>query len=81
MEEIGLMVKERKESGGVVSLRVGLPSSSCGLLSRNELPTVLNTLKGSYYMDGGSQTGFDYRLDFELRGAERFPYALDFEIQ
>lgn len=79
--KIGFIVEGREvHDNGVVKVSIRMLNSDKAQLTTNELPIILNALKRSQYMDGDTQVGFDYTLDFAMTEGVVFPYVLDFGL-
>lgn len=79
--KIGFIIEGKEiSSDGIGRVTVRMLNSDRPFLRSNELPVILNSIKRSAFLQQGSQTGFDYILDFPIAGGFGFPYALDFEL-
>lgn len=81
MSSINFVVKGREVSQGGVRITIGMPTSDREPVHNNELLNILHTLQRSKWADPVEQVGFDYTFDFAFTERDRFPYALDMELE
>ena len=80
--KIGFIVENREiHANGVSQVTIRMMSSDKPHLATNELPLILNAIKGSQYTDQEiDNLGFTYTFPFALARGWGFPYVLDFEF-
>jgi hypothetical protein len=81
--KIGFIVQDREvRDDGLSKVTIRVLNSDKPHLATNELPLILNALKGTHFLDPEiDNLGFTYTFPFELSMGWGFPYVFDFDIQ